>query len=123
MFIRRDKYIQRGLAVFLCVLVIIYILPYVWMVSISLKPDAELFTSQVFPENPSLVQYERLLIGFEAGDTVLEYEYPQYYVNSIFVTLSSLILVLTLDALAAFAFAKFDFRGRKPLFWLMMVKN
>ena len=51
----------------------------------------------------------------------LYYKYTHYYRNSLIVTLSSLALVLTFDALAAFAFAKFEFRGKQILFWLMML--
>ncbi len=121
MFVRRDKIIQRGIAVFLCILMLFYIFPYVWMVSTSFKPDSELLNSEVFPSEPTQIQYERLLVGYQTTNAVLEYQYPQYYINSIFVTGTSLLLLLTLDALAAFAFAKFEFRGRRVLFWIMLI--
>jgi ABC-type glycerol-3-phosphate transport system permease component len=116
-----EKTIQRVLSVALCLLVILYVLPYVWMISTSFKPDSELFAGHVFPSQPTLLQYERLLIGYQAGDITVEFQYPRYYLNSAFVTVASVLLVLTFDALAAFAFAKYQFKGKRILFWLMIM--
>jgi ABC-type glycerol-3-phosphate transport system permease component len=62
-----------------------------------------------------------LLVGYQAGDITLEYQYPRYYLNSAFVTVASVLFVLTFDTLAAFAFAKYEFKGKKILFWVMIM--
>ncbi len=123
MMTRRSKIIQAILAVSLCLIAILYAFPYFWMISTSFKPDSELFNRKILPQNPSTIQYNRLFYGHvvnKKGDR-LYYQYTRYYRNSLIVTLSSLALVLTLDALAAFAFAKFNFKGKRILFWLMML--
>lgn len=121
MITTQEKTMQRVLSVALCLLVILYVFPYVWMVGTSFKPDDELFSGVSFPQLPTLVQYERLLVGYQAGDITIEYQYPRYYLNSVFVTTVSVLLVLTLDALAAFAFAKYEFKGKRILFWVMIL--
>jgi ABC-type glycerol-3-phosphate transport system permease component len=123
MMTRRSKIIQGILAVTLCLIAILYAFPYFWMISTSFKPDDELFNRKILPQNPSTIQYNRLFYGHvinKKGER-LYYKYTHYYRNSLIVTLSSLALVLTFDALAAFAFAKFEFRGKQILFWLMML--
>lgn len=118
---RQAKITQAVLLVGLTVFALTYAFPYVWMVTTSLKPDSELYNRSVLPQHATWEQYERLLSGYKLENTTLKYRYPEYYRNSIVVTVVSLVLVLSLDALAAFAFAKFEFRGKQVLFWLMML--
>lgn len=47
--------------------------------------------------------------------------YPRWYMNSVFVAFATVVLGLFFDSLAAFAFAKFNFPFRKPLFALLLV--
>lgn len=117
---RRRKILIYGIGGFLIILAILYLIPYVWMVSMSLKPDGETFSRSVFPQEPTLEQYERLFVGYQFQDIILKVDYPAYYRNTIFITLVSLILVLFTDALAAYTFAKFDFPGKNILFWIMI---
>ncbi|HRE46526.1 MAG TPA: carbohydrate ABC transporter permease [Aggregatilineales bacterium] len=117
---RRGKTVKWIIAALLCIPMLLYLIPYMWVVSTSFKPDGELHSGQFFPSNPSFIQYERLLFGQKVGNVELKIDYPRYYLNSIFVAGVSLLLVTTLDSLAAFAFAKFKFRGRTILFWTML---
>ncbi len=118
--VRRRKILRYGIGGFLILFAIMYVFPYIWMVSMSLKPDGEIFSGKVFPENPTMEQYQRLFFGYQFKDITLEVPYGAYYKNTILVTVISLILVLFFDALAAYAFAKFDFRGKNILFWIMI---
>jgi multiple sugar transport system permease protein len=117
---RRRKIISFGIGGFLLILAILYFFPYVWMVSVSLKPDGEIYSPSIFPQKPTLLQYQRLFFGYQFKGITLEVDYPAYYKNTIIVTLISLILVIFTDALAAYGFAKFNFRGKTVLFWLMI---
>ncbi len=118
---RSDKMGRGVLSVVLCLIALTYLFPYVWMIGTSLKPDDELSNGKLFPEKITTMQYKSLLEGFDAGRIRLKYQYPRYYLNSGFVTLTSVVLVLVCDALAAFAFAKFEFKGKQVLFWLMII--
>jgi ABC-type glycerol-3-phosphate transport system permease component len=117
---RRRKILAYGIGGFLVLFAILYLFPYIWMLSMSLKPDAEIYSGKIFPENPSLEQYQRLFSGYQFKDITLEIKYPTYYKNTAIITVISLVLVLFLDALAAYGFAKFEFRGKTVLFWLMI---
>jgi ABC-type glycerol-3-phosphate transport system permease component len=86
----------------------------------SFKPDGEIYSGKIFPENPTLEQYQRLFYGYQFRDLTLKIDFPVYYQNTIIVTVISLALVLFLDAMAAYGFAKFEFRGKTVLFWLMI---
>lgn len=117
---RQRKILAYGLGGFLILFAVAYLIPYVWMVSMSFKPDSEVFTRSIFPQDPTLEQYRRLFYGYQFRDILLQVNYGAYYRNTTFITLVSLVLVLFTDALAAYAFAKFDFRGKTVLFWLMI---
>jgi ABC-type glycerol-3-phosphate transport system permease component len=117
---RRRKIIRNGIAGFLILVSLLYLFPYIWMIAMSLKPDGEIFSTSILPQNPSLIQYERLFYGYQFGDQTLRINFPAYAKNTGIVTLISLVLVLFTDALAAYAFAKFNFRGKNILFWIMI---
>lgn len=117
---RRRKIFKRGIAGFLVLSSLLYLLPYAWMIAMSLKPDGEIYSTNMFPRNPTLIQYDRLLHGYQFGDLILQIKFPAYYKNTIIITVLSLVLVLFTDALAAYAFAKFNFRGKNVLFWIMI---
>src|SRR5574341_435375 len=100
--LRRRKILARGIGGFLALFAILYLLPYIWMVSVSLKPDAEIFSTRIFPKNPTLEQYQRLFFGYQFKDITLKVNYPVYYKNTVMITVISLVLVLFADALAAY---------------------
>jgi len=117
---RRRRILQYGIGGFLCLFAVLYLFPFVWMAAMSLKPDAEIYSGHVFPAAPTLEQYRRLFFGYEFKGLTLVVPYLDYYKNTVFVTVVSLALVLLTDALAAYGFAKFQFRGKELLFWLMI---
>ncbi|MGA9398153.1 MAG: carbohydrate ABC transporter permease [Anaerolineaceae bacterium] len=117
---QRRKILTTGVVVLLSIFAILYLMPYVWMLSMSLKPDAEIFTTNIFPQHPTLEQYERLLVGYQFKDLTLKINFPRYFLNTSIITSISMVIVLFFDALAAFAFAKFQFKGKNVLFWIMI---
>jgi len=117
---RRRKIIGFGIGGFLILFALLYLLPYLWMVGMSLKPDSEIYSPTILPTNPTLEQYQRLFYGYQYGDMTLKINFPAYFRNTVLITVISLALVLFTDALAAYGFAKFRFRGKTPLFWLMI---
>src|SRR5574341_887376 len=116
----RATILRYGIGGYLLLFAFLYLFPYIWMTAMSFKADAEVFSGKVFPEHPTLEQYQRLFYGYQYKDVTLTLPYATYYKNTIIVTVTSLVLVLFFDALAAYAFAKFNFRGKKVLFWLMI---
>jgi len=122
MLTKRQKRMQMALAVVLCFISIFYAMPYAWMISTSFKPDSEVYDQSLLPKHPTLNQYDRLLNGYALkSGKIVKIEYFRYYQNSLIVTITSVLLILTLDALAAFAFAKYNFFGKNILFWIMLM--
>ncbi len=118
--LRRRKILQYGIAGFLILFSVLYLLPYVWMTSMSFKPDSEVYSRTVFPKKPTLEQYDRLINGYKFKGQTLNVQFDAYFKNTTLVTVISLILVLFTDALAAYGFAKFNFKGKNVLFWIMI---
>ncbi len=92
---------------------IIFLLPFVWSVSTSLKPLADLF--QITPNLiPSQIRWENY-------QDVLDYvPFGRIYANTIIVTALRVIGQVFLASLAAFAFSRMEFPGRDFLFFLLL---
>jgi multiple sugar transport system permease protein len=83
--------------------------PFAWMVATSLTPDAQLFLTppRLIPSPLQPENYGRIADAFPIG---------RFVVNSLVVAVASTVLQVTTSALAAYAFARFAFRGRDGLF-------
>lgn len=89
--------------------------PFVWMVSLSLKPPSEIFRTSfsLLPEQWYAVEnYTRALTS-----TAL----PRYMANGVFVCAAILALQILVCAPCAYALAKLEFRGRDLLFGLVLI--
>lgn len=84
-------------------------MPFVWMVSVSLKPRAEIFTPDValLPRQPTLASYWTVLT---------ETDIPLYLLNGVIVTSGILVLQLAISVPCAYALAHRRFAGRRLLF-------
>lgn len=88
------------------------ILPFIWMVSTSLKPSNEVFD---FPIKwiPSTFDFTYYVDVWTGSDSL-----GRYYVNSIITTVIPLIAGVFTCSLAAYGFTKIEFPGRELLFLL-----
>jgi multiple sugar transport system permease protein len=87
----------------------LYLLPLAWMISVSLKPDAELLRPDVLPEHPQLDAF-RHVFRSEHFDFLL------YARNTLIIAALSLVGMVLSSAIAAYGFARVPFRGRGILF-------
>jgi multiple sugar transport system permease protein len=87
--------------------------PLVWMVSASLMPsgDASTFPPRFFPQVFTLEHYATLFTRLNIA---------RYFFNSAFLSVTVTVISLLLNSLAGYAFAKYRFRGRDPLFKLLI---
>ena len=92
------------------------ILPLLWMISTSLKPSSQWFSTQIewIPRTFTLDNYQRL---FSNPATPI----GNWFFNSVLVASLTTLLVLIVDSLAAYAYARMDFPGRKLLFGMMLL--
>lgn len=87
-------------------------LPFLFVIVTSLKSQEESFSSSVWalPQRADFSQYESVLRG----------SFGIYLRNSCFVVGLSVLLIVLLSAMAAYAFARLDFPFRKTLFGLVV---
>ncbi|HEX7352449.1 carbohydrate ABC transporter permease [Brachybacterium sp.] len=112
-------HVARGrlarLVTHLCVIVgvLLSIFPFYWLVVMSTSTTAEIFG---YPP--------KLTFGSSFGENlrnvVASVDLLQALLNTVIVSGACAVLVMFFDSLAAFAFAKFDFPGKKPLFILLI---
>ena len=80
------------------VLASVILMPFFWMMSVSLKPAAEPFAipARLWPEHPTLDNYV----------TAFRPEFRTYFLNSLVVSLSTVAITVTLGLLAAYSFTR-----------------
>ena len=100
---------QSALYVALIAVAIVMLFPFVWMVSTSLTSDAQLFVTppQLIPSPFVPGNYARVADAFPLG---------AFLRNSLIVAAISTTLQVATSAMAAYAFARLQFRGRDALF-------
>ena len=99
-------------AIFLMVAVIV-LYPLIWMFYTSFKEQWEIFQDPFsLPTSLNLANYVE---AWTRGN------FGRFFFNSIFVTFPSVVGILLVSALAAYAFARFKFRGSSFLFYLILI--
>jgi len=91
------------------------VLPFVWMLSTSLKsPQATFIPPNFFELRPTWIPDEVILTNYV--EAWREVPFPRYFMNTLIMAGCIVLGVLVTSALAAYAFAKFDFPGRETIF-------
>ena len=95
--------------VFLIITAAIMILPFLWMLSASLKQDRDVFTFPIqwIPSEPEWSNYSKIWTQIPL---------LTYILNTVKLTLIVTLLQLFTSSFAAYAFAKLRFKGRNALF-------
>ncbi|GHV90372.1 ABC transporter permease [Spirochaetia bacterium] len=111
-FIRRKLTIKIVLTILLAAFSVIMLLPFVWMLSASFKPDNQVFNVPIdwIPKTPTLANYIKVW-----GSSVPFYI---FFLNSLKVTIWCVVGEVCTSALAGYAFAKIKFRFRELIFWI-----
>ena len=91
---------------------ILFVYPFIWLVSASLKPGAEVFSGELIGSRFVPENYERLLR--------LVPRFPQWGYNTVVVSLLAATTVTLSSALVAFGFSYFRFPGRNLLFGILL---
>ncbi|MCE1195578.1 carbohydrate ABC transporter permease [bacterium] len=99
--------------VILSALSVVMIFPFIWMVSSSLKDATQIFQMKLFPSAPTLENYRHLL--FREGS-----KFPQWFLNSAIVAVSTTASVLFFDSVLGYTLSKFNFPGKNAIFLLIV---
>ena len=95
----------------LTLIAITMIVPFLWMISTSFKPEKEILRRNVFPVEPTLDNY---------SDVINKTDLPLWYRNSFIVAVMSTVSVAFFDSLAGYVFAKYNFPGKRPIFIIFL---
>lgn len=99
------------------VLFLVFLLfPFYWMFVTSVKPDAEIYANPLiyWPRHWTWATYEKLF-GY--------FNFLKYMKNSFVVAVLTMAVSLVFSTLAAYAFSRFQFKGRKMLMGLFLSNN
>ncbi|MCK4798416.1 MAG: carbohydrate ABC transporter permease [Spirochaetes bacterium] len=103
-----------SLYILIIVTVLLTIMPFIWMVSTSLKAEGEIFTEtlEFIPKKPTIVNYV---------DLFKKVDFARPFINSVVITIGTILLSLFINSFAAYAFSKINFPGREKLFTLLLM--
>ena len=90
--------------------------PVVWMIVLSLKPQDKLFTTY-FQFEPTLAAYIEIFSG-TGGQAAATY--LRFFINSLVVSLGAVLVSLVVGVPAAYAFARWNFRGGESLLFTLL---
>lgn len=105
----------------LLVLAVIFLVPYLWMMISSIRPNAEIFKftypfswKTLIPVNVTLNNYVEIFRDYGFGKNL---------VNSLIVAFFQVAGTLLLSCLAGYVFSRIKFRGRELLFAVIMMAS
>ena len=101
------------LYIILILLALFFILPLVWMLSTAFKPFQEVLQPNWLPIHPTLENFTSIF----SDPTVPVYN---WFLNSVLISSIFTILILVVDSLAGYAYARMEFPGRTILFSLLI---
>lgn len=94
---------------------LIMLYPLIWLVGASFKSNTEIFSSAGFL--PSRLDFSAYAAGWK---TSTEYTFATYFLNSFLITVPKIIVTVISCVLVAYAFARFEFWGKKLMFGIMV---
>jgi arabinogalactan oligomer/maltooligosaccharide transport system permease protein len=102
------------------VAVVVAVFPAAYVVSAAFNGDQSISGASLIPRDVTLDNFRDL---FNPPADWTETAYPQWFANSIFVALFTALWTVILGALAAYAFSRFRFRGRRMgMLFLLLIQ-
>ncbi len=96
--------------VILILIALVMIIPFLWMLSASIKSDREVFQMNPFVFIPAVPKWSNY------SDIWTKIPFLKFVENTVFLTLVVTILQLLTSSFAAYAFSKLHFRAKNALF-------
>lgn len=110
----RNKIKNFIINLFLGIFTALLIYPFLMMIMGSFKTGTELSANPAgIPRNPVIDNY--IILATYNGGLMI-----RTFINSVFITLTYIVLTITVTSLAAFGFSKYRFKGRDMFFLLLL---
>ena len=121
MIMRLSTRAKIALYIFLILIVIVTLLPLLYTVSASFKTNFEITRGGInlIPKEFTFDNYKTVW-GMSGTSLDSRTSYADYTVNSIKVSLMTVVLVVIFTSMSAYCFQRGNFSGRKFLYWLFM---
>ncbi len=111
----RARVTKRGVTVVIHAILIVgsvvAAFPFVWMLLTSLKSYQEFIAGQLIPD---ILRFSNYIEAWQMAP------FGRYFLNSIFISFTTVMAVLVTSTLAAYAFARMAFFGRDVLFMVFL---
>ncbi len=99
--------------VFLIIGAFVMVMPFVWMVSTSVKPDREIFGDSI-RWIPTELDFQNYRDAFE------QTKMPRLFANTVLVTAVAVASQVLLGSMAGYVFARLHFKGKMLLFFALL---
>ena len=121
MYMRMSKGAKIALYTFLFIMVFVTILPILYTVSASFKTNMEIMTNgaSLIPREPTFENFKTVW-GMSGTSLQATTNFGDYTINSIQVSLVTVVLVVIFTSMSAYCFQRGNFPGRDFLYWLFM---
>ena len=91
------------------------IYPLLWTIGASFNPGNSLVSTSIIPKNPTLDHYRELFAGKES------LQYGRWYMNSLKISLFTMLGTVVSVSFTAYAFSRFRFKGRQQALTLFLL--
>lgn len=121
MYMRMSKGAKIALYTFLIVMVVITMIPILYTVSASFKTNMEILSggASLIPKNPTFDNFKTVW-GMTGSSMQSVATFADYTVNSIKVSVLTVILTVVFTSMSAYCFQRGHFPGRQFLYWMFM---
>ena len=109
-FLGFSKYTALG------IMLLIVGIPLIWIISIGFRVESEVL--DILPTQFTTINYPKMMIEFNSWGGL---SFARMFGNSFLVTAVSLIGILMISSLVAFAFSNYKFKFKEPLFILFLL--
>lgn len=111
----KERVSKISLTIGMALIGLICISPFIFMLSSSFKVSGEVmkFPFHLIPENATLVNFKGL---FNNG----MYKFEKWYLNTIIMTATCIIIKIFFVSFTAYGFAKIDFKGKDIIFLVLL---
>ena len=90
------------------------LIPFLWAVSASFQNESQIFSSGInfLPKTFTTQNYSEIINKLQIS---------RYFFNSLFIAIVTTVFQVAIATMAGYAFAKFDFKFKEPIFILVLI--
>lgn len=111
---KADRRFRILSALFVLLLCLMTGFPLIMTISVSLQTMSEVYSPDL-NLIPDVLQFGNYKTAMTTGD------WARYFQNSLTVTVITVVISLVINSMSGFVFARIPFRGREPLFMLILI--